>query len=537
MAYRGSVTRLPVGMLGLSGSRNPTQLQAGHFKNCEGVSLDGGLIQKMGGAIKQNSAALGGGQSILAGISYSPLASVVRDAVFVNTAGSAQILKDSGTNTYPTVLVGGLNRNQVEPHPYFMMGGGEAGGLPRTLFCFSANNQVQCVDGDGGAMADITAPAADWAGAGNFPTFGVIHEGRLWGGGNATDPHRLYYSLASDHQNISGGGTISVYPGEGERLVGAVSFKGLLIAFKYPKGIYMIDTSDPSPVGWRCTPLSQAVGGINQHTIIPIDNDVIYMDAGGNIQLLSATNAFGGTNTANISQRSEISQFMRDNVDLTKIRRAVGVWYGTKQQAIFSLPQANGTGDNVIQLTVDFSNPQTGYRFLKSTRDTANAMWMRPDTFGVYKPMHGDASGFVYLMDQTARRKDSAGYPFSFETSDMDLSFVDPKLSTLNKTGDFLEIIFEPQGDWDLTVQVIWDDVPGPSIMYSMGGAGAPLGSFTLDTDVLSSTAIRSIRKRIAGSGRRLRLLVSNSGLDQNVAISDFILSFRGMDERVRANA
>jgi hypothetical protein len=100
MAYRGSVTRLPVGMLGLSGSRNPTQLQAGNFKTCEGVSLDGGLIQKLGGVNKQNAVALGAPSIILAGINYSPLSSVTRDAVFLT---SGTVRKDSGTNTFSTV--------------------------------------------------------------------------------------------------------------------------------------------------------------------------------------------------------------------------------------------------------------------------------------------------------------------------------------------------------------------------------------------------------------------------------------------------
>lgn len=532
MAYRGSVTRLPVGMLGFSGSRNPTQLQAGHFQTVEGVSLDGGLLQKEGGASRLNAVALGAPSVVISGINYSPIADNVRDAVFLS---NGSILKDSGAGTFAITLASGLTSVR-EPPPHFMMAGGEAAGLPRTLFCFSSVNQVRVVDGDGAVMAAITTPPADWAGAGNFPTFGVLHEGRLWGGGNASDPHRMYYSTPGDHQNFTGAGsgTISIFPGEGERIIGGVSFKGLLIIFKYPKGIYPIVTQDPAPAGWRVEALSRAVGGVNQHTILPVDNDVMYMDSGGNIHLLSATNAFGGIETSNISQKSDIATFMRDNANLVAIRRATSVWYGTKQQAQFSFPAIGGS-DNNIRLIVDLSAPQIGLRFLKSIRDTAISMWMRPDVFGVYKPVHGDTVGFIYLMDQIARNKAGAAYDFSFESANMDLSFVDPKLATLNKSGDFLELIFEPQGDWDLTVQVVWDDVPGPPMLFSMGGLGAPLGSFILDTDQLSSTSIKSIRKRIAGSGRRIKLLAKNSGLNQNVAISDFYLSFRPTDERVKA--
>lgn len=531
MAYRGSVTRLPVGMLGFSGSRNPTQLQAGHFEEDNSVSLDAGLIQKEGGAGKLNASALGAPSAVISGINYSPLANTLRDAVFLS---NGSILKDTGAGTFAVTLASGLNSPR-DPPPYFMMAGGEAAGSPRTLFCFSETNQVRAVDADGAVMAAITTPPADWAGAGNFPTFGVLHEGRLFGGGNASDPHRMYYSRASDHQDFSApGGTLSVFPGEGERLVGAISFRGLLVLFKYPKGIYTITTSDPSPAGWRVDRLSMAVGAVNQHTIVPIDNDTMYMDASGNIHLLSATNAFGGVETSNISQQSDLSEFIRNNIALTSIKRAMGIWYGAKQQAQFALPMLGGS-DNNIRLVVDLSSPQAPVRFLRSTRDTPISMWIRQDVFGVYKPVHGDLVGFVWLMDQAARNKDGAAYTMTFETSNMDLSFADPKLATLNKSGDFLELIFEPQGDWDLTVTVLWDDVPGPPMLYSMGGAGAALGVFVLDTDRLSSTSIKSIRKRIAGSGRRVKLIATNSGIDQNVAISDFYLSFRSMDERNRS--
>lgn len=532
MAYTGNVARLPIGIQGFSGSRNPTQLQAGHLEYVEGLSLDGGLIQKEGGASKLNASALGSGAAVLSGISYSPLADTHRDAVFLS---DGSILKDSGLGTFPVTLASGLN-SATQPPPWFLMGGGETVGAPRTLFCFSATNQVRAVDGDGAVMAAITTPPADWAGSGNFPTFGVIHEDRLWGGGNATDPHRIYYSTLSDHQNFTGtgSGTLAVFPGEGERIVGATSFKGLLVVFKYPRGIYMVTTSDPSPAGWRVDRLSGATGGLNQHTIIPIDNDTMYMSASGSIHLLSATDAFGDAETSTISLIADINEFVRNYINVGALRNACGLWYSYKNQAWIALPQSNETENN-IRLIVDLSATNSvGPRFLLSRRDTPISMWMRPNTETSTKPAHGDSDGFIWNMDTDARSKDGVGYPVAFQSANMDLSFIDPSLATLNKTGDFLELIFEPQGDWDLTVQVSWDDVPGPPLLYTMGGSGAPLGAFILDTDELASTAIKSIRKRIAGSGRRIRIMANNEVVDQNIAISDFYLSFRTMDERSR---
>lgn len=529
MAYKGSTVRLPIGQLGLSGSRNPTQLQAGHFANVEGAELNAGLIQKEGGASKLNSSALASGAVVISGINYSPLTGLTRDAVFLS---DGSIRKDTGAGTFATTLKSGLISVR-EPPPYFLVAGGEAVGSARKLMCFSSSNQVQAVNGDGATMANITTPPADWASAGNFPTFGVVHASRVWGGGNASDPHRIYYSTASDHENFTGAGsgTLSIFPGEGERLVGGVSFKGLLILFKYPRGVYVVTTTDPTPANWRIDKLSSAVGAVNQQSIVPIDNDVLYMDSGGNIHQLSATQVTGGVMTSNISQISEMQEYMRTEVNRSALKRAVGIWYGTKQQAIFAFPSTGNT-DNNIRMTISMSDPNIKYRFLVSTRDTPISLWMRPESSSTYKPVHGDASGFVWLMDQDSRNKDGAAYTFGFESSNMDLAFADPRLANISKTSEFLELCSEPQGDWDLQITVYWDDVPGPPLLFNMGASGAVIGVFTLGTHTLSSTSIRSVRKRCPGSGRRCRIVATNVGLNETIAISDIYLSFHTTDER-----
>lgn len=531
MAYRGSVIRLPVAMQGFSGSRNPSQLQPGHLAQAEGISLDGGIIQKEGGATKLNAVALGSGSVVVSGISYSPSVDLWRDVVFLS---NGSVLKDDGTGAFATTLLSGLTSTR-EPPPWFLPCGGESTGSARRLFLFSSTNQVQYMDADGATMAVIPTPAADWAGAGNFPTWGVVHENRVFAGGNASDPHRVYYSYLTDHRNFSGAlsGSLAVFPGSGERVVGAVSFKGLLVVFKYPRGVYFITTTDPSPLGWRVDQLSTAVGSLNQHCIVPIDNDTLYMDAVGNFHLMSATNAFSGVQTSNISQVADLADFLRGNIAVNDIRRSVGIWYGEKQQAIFALPLL-GSSDNNIRISVDFSSPQTGIRFLPSRRDTPVSMWRRKDGDGIFKPVHGDNIGFVWLMDQESRNKDGEPYTASFQTANMDLSYTNPILATKDKTGDFLEIEFEQQGDWELAVTVFWDDIPGPTLLYRMGGNGAALGAFTLDTNVLGSDSVRSIRKRIVGSGRRLRIKCENSGEDENIALSNFYLSFRVNSERQR---
>lgn len=527
MAYRGVTARIPIGLQGFNGSRNPSQLQPGHLSYVDGADLDGGIIQKEGGADKINAIALAG--SIISGFHWSPSPVGSYDIVFLD---NGSVIRDSGSGVFTEIMVSGLSVIN-EPVPLFVPAGGETVGQPRKLFMFSALNLPQVALGTDQAMNQIANPAADWNAGG--PTFGVQHANRLWAGGNGSDPHRVYYSTTGDHTNFTGtgSGNLSVFPGEGERLVGGISFKGMLILFKYPTGVFVVDTRDANIQNWSVAHLSRAVGGVNQHSILPIENDVLYLDHGGGIHLLSATSEFGDLNTSDIGQLADITSFMRQDVSLNGIRKATGVWYAAKRQAWFSMPQ-KGSSVNDLRLILDYSAGNQLPRFLLSRRDEATAYWMRPDSNGVYKPAFGDDNGFAWQLDTPFFAKDGLAYQMILESANTDLSFVDATLATKQKNGQFLEVVSESRGDWDLTVNVYWDDILTDTLQFNMGAGGAVLGEFELDVDTLGSDAIQSSRQRMEGSGRRVKLVLSNSGLGQNVSIAEVHLGFTVGDERAQ---
>lgn len=758
MSYRGLTVPLPVGQQGFTGTENPSQAGPGHLLYTDGAELDAGIIRKEGGASKFNAAAIESGAVIISGFNWLPVPAQPRDYIFTSTG---KVLKDTGAGTFPTTMVSSLNSVR-EPPPLFAPGGGEALGASRRLFMFSSVNQVHSVGGDANTMSPISNPAIDWSGAGNFPAFGLLHGMRMWAGGNASDPHRMYFSTIGDHQdfkgdhgndiftkvllhfsgadasttitdsnaggaahtwtaagdaqidtdqskfggsallgdgtgdlvrtpdhndytlgthnftidmwvrsaaagttnylagqtpvlafgdplnawwlertaanallftftsgsvshNITGGtlndsnwhhvavtrsddvfrlfldgvviatntisasinnsagdlvvggvstsswnghfdefrlsvgiarwtanftpptneysetpaggtGSLAVYPGEGERLVAAISFRGALAVFKYPAGIYIINTIDPSVANWTVTPLTRAVGTLNQHTIVPIENDVLYMDAAGSIHALSTTNEFGDLTSSDIGEADKIQRFIQRYVNLPRLRRAVGIWYGKRNQAWFSVPLL-GSDDNALRFITVFEgvaqqNTPPIRRFFMSRRDIPISMWLRPDAANIPTPAHGDNAGFVWNMDTEVRSKAGAGYPIVFETANTDFAFFDPQMATRMKGGQFLELSYEPRGSWDLTVEVFWDDILTDTILFGMGSGAAVLGSFILDTDVLASSVVRSKRERMDGSGRRLRLIAENSGAGQDVSLSGFFVSMTLMDER-----
>ena len=57
-------------------------------------------------------------------------------------------------------------------------------------------------------------------------------------------------------------GNVVVYPGEGEKIVAIQSFKGLLIVWKYPRGVYYIDTTAVDVGDWKTKRLGTSTGGV-----------------------------------------------------------------------------------------------------------------------------------------------------------------------------------------------------------------------------------------------------------------------------------
>lgn len=527
MAYRGVTVTLPIGAQGFSGSRNPSKMGPGHFSYAEGVDYDGGVLVKDGGAEKLNATELGSGALILAGTNWSPSGGLHHDVVFLDTGA---VLKDTGAGTFGTTVVSGLSTPNVYP-PIFVAGGGETVGNVRKLFMFSDGEQVQVLPGTTNTMADIATPAADWTAA--FPIFGCLHDLRMWAGGVASDPHRLYYSATDDHEDFVGGGTLAIYPGEGEIIVAAVSFRGLLLVFKRPKGIYVVDTRDPTPANWQVQKLNNAVGAAGPASVCQISNDVIILDQGGNFHLMSAVQDFGDINTANIGQISDISAFMRVEASLANLHKSVGAWYAARGKAWFMVPRVGST-ENDLRVLIDFNDPQVGPRFLLSRRDVGPALWMRPNAQDVEKPVLGDDEGFVWLMDEEERNKDGVAYDFAFETSETDLSFADPNLAAVTKGGAFIEIVSDVVTQTELTITPLWDGQPGDPINFELGGAGAALGSFTLDVDSLATAGIVTQRRKLNGSGRRIKLMGENTAADDEVRLSEVRLSFQPGDERTK---
>lgn len=524
--YIGQIFPIPVGQSGLVGTRDQSSIDPDKLIIARNLSYYGLTTQKEGGASKYNTAVLTGAPTILGGWDFWPTAGVQRMILF---ASDGKMYKDSGAGTFPTTLKSGLTVTNVVP--VFVEGGLEAAGRSRKLFCFSGSNPVQVLSADGVTTSNLATPPADWTGA-TQPSFGCIHDNRMFGGGNINDPHRVYYSLSSDQEVFTGAGTgtISIYPGEGERLVGGISFKGLLVLWKFPVGIYIVDTTDPDSLNWTVSRLSKNVGGVSPLGAVAIDNDVVFVDSAANIHMLSAVNEFGFLSASNLSRQGHIYSFLQDNMSLARLGSVRGVYYAAKRELHFAMTGLGAVINNV-RFVLDFNRGDM-IRFRYSDRDVCESIWLKKDSSNTPRLTSGDNAGFVWDMDKTAKSKDSLGYSGAFQTPYMDFSWINPKLASVRKIGQYLEMEVAPTGNWNLSVDIFWDGQYTQTVNFNMGITSSTLGAFTLGTDQLAGDQILTRKKRITGSGRRVSLLGYNNGAGEDFAVGKFYLHCLVADER-----
>jgi hypothetical protein len=523
--YTGEIFPIPVGHGGLVGTKDQAEIAPDRLIVARNLSFEGRTLRKEGGATKYNSSAITAAPSVIGGWDWWPTDGTQRMVVLTN---AGNYYKDSGDGTFPGTLASGLSVGSVVP--VFVEGGKEAAANNRKLFMFTGKNAVQVLSADGATSAAISAPPADWTGV-NQPSFGGVHENRLFGGGNLNDPHRVYFSLTTNHEDFTTTPlSFAIFPGEGEKLIGGLSFGQFIVLWKFPRGIYVIDTADPSSANWKVRRLTRAVGGVSPLGAVAVDKDIIFVDHTCNFHALSAVQESSDAASSNITRSHDLYSFIKENFNLGQLANIRGVYYEAKREAHFAIAAAGAT-TNSARFVVDFNRDDMA-RFRYSDRDVCQSLWLRKDTNLVSRLASGDNAGFVWNMDSDTKSKDGAGYAGSFQTPYMDFGWIDPRFATVRKQGEYLECVVEPQGNWNLSVDILWDGETVQTVLFNMGVSGAVLGSFVLGTDKLAGSQILNRKRRIVGSGRRLSLAGTNSGAGEDFSVGHFILHAQVGDER-----
>ena len=525
MAYRGHTYPIPLGIDGWSANRNQTQITSSQLIQAQDVTYEFGTLGKEGGASLYTPSPIAGGNVILAGRDWWPDINTQRSVVF---AADGNVYKDSGSGAYPVTLKTGMNLPTKAPQ--FVAGGKELQASNRKLFLFTENNQVQVLSGDGATMTALALPPADWSTY--RPVAGCVHLNRLWGAAG----HFVYYSTLTNHedfQTVNQTGVVSIYPGVGEEIVHIESFKGMLLVFKRPAGIYFLDANDPNVTNWVVSPVSDMQGAGGPGCVCSIDNDVLFMDNSGNIGLLSAVMQelpHGTFAVSSLTYTGNIDPYIRDTFNTSRVTGVQSIYYAAKREVHYAFPRV-GSSINNSRLVVDYNRPDIN-RFRYSYRDICQAIWLRKDTTLVDRPQIGDNAGQVWNLDQASRDKGGAGYLSVFQTGHEDFASMTvdfpsiKRLAGKNKLFHFLELVADPKGNWNISCDVLVDNNYKITVQFNMGVTGAALDSFVLDSDRLAGSTVEKKRRRIIGEGRRISLIGSTNGAGQDFSLAQMLVEF-----------
>lgn len=520
MGYRGVTAPIMVGADGLTGSRNPAVSTPTHLLTARNLTYETYTVSKEGGSVKYNAAAVSG--SIQGGWDWWPN-TTTQHTIVVTSLG--RILRELGTATFGTALATLGTVSGIVP--VFVEGGKEAATNARKLFIFTGKNPVKVVTGTG-ACATVSGPPADWTGT-SQPMTGLVQEGRVWG----FMGHRGYYSAAGNHQSFtaSGAGSLAIYPGEGEQIVGATAIGGSnIVVWKQPRGIYVIDTTDASLANAKVRRISSQLGLAGPLAFTMVDGDVMFMDPSGELFMLSAVSETKDLRPRPMSDVNELGVFIRNNTNSARYAFARMLYYAAKRRVELALARLGETS-NGGRLVLDVRSG--GLRAAFNDFATAESLWLRKDSGGVGRPVAGGSDGFVRKLDQANRLHDSGGYPAEWQTNYTDFKELDPSLESKRKNFQFLQLVYESVGNWPHYVDVLIDEKTVQTITFSMGGAGAILGSsFILGNAILGGGIVKSSRRRMVGSGHRLSLRGRNMGAGESFSIQKALVQFTVSDER-----
>jgi len=441
---------------------------------------------------------------------WRPNTSVQR---IISTTLGGRIYKEVAGNLDAVLLVSGLSHTARPGR--FVEGGQEAPGNNRKLFYFNGVDPVQVLSGDGAVTSAISKEAADWDPY--WPLGGMIQRNHLAAWGNLNDPHRLYLSTVADHEDFQTNTgadvtlTYSCYPSVGDRLYSGAKHLGLLWLFKWPRGIFWLDDSDPDTTLWSLQMHTEALGcAPTPFGALTIDNDVMILSSTGYFHLLSAVQG-GVVRASNLSMAMHHAKWLRDHINLSKLSQAISVWYPHKKWAIWGLP-STGSSINDLVLLFDFSDVNEAGelpRLFVSNRDNIDALALRLESDQIERPMLGEG-GLVWLLDRDARNKDGSGYLGRYQTARTDFHHVEPRLAAREKIFDHLELVKTPTSG-TLTVKVEIDGTLTKTLSFDLSK--------------------RRQRRRIDGSGYELSLICENEVADVNFLIERHLVLFREGEE------
>ena len=516
MSYIGNKIKIPLGELGLLTDIAPDKMPPHALIRANNIVLTQGTVQKAPGSYRWNSSALDSG--VVAVHDWIPSSGVKR-MIAVTSGGSIYKGRDRAFGTAINTGLGTLN-----PNCMFVEGGAEVAGNPKKLFLFTGGvTTPKVLSGDGSAFASISSPSTDWT-ISNYPKCGAVHRNRLW----AFAGQISYASDTANHENFATNALADpVYPGEGGEILGCFVYKGRLFAFKDGGFVYLLNDLDASDSNWYWEKLASNFGLCAPNAIDEVLDNLYAGNSTGTVTDYAATEKLGSVEAGDLVSQLAFETFLRANTSKVGIEEQHILYYAEKK-LLFVTYRSHYRTTNDMLIVFDFSRPQVT-RPTFWIKGTPQCLATFRDANNIERPMYGDASGYVLIMDHEDRIEGASAYTGEFQIPHLDFSHVDQALSATEKHFDFLAVHYLPESSGTLSCDYYIDGRFVETLTFQMvQNTNAQLGNLLLSTDRLAQGNAETCIRKLAGSGRTFSARFYNSGSNQSFQIPAVTVYFRG---------
>lgn len=532
MGYRGRTADLPCGTGGLDGNQNVFQIPINHLTKARNIRFDGFCWRKAPGLSKFDAGQISGAPTCYAGIDWRPSSGVQRQ-VTVWTDG--KVYKETGGNIDAVTLKTGLS---VGTYPITLIEGGAiAAGDDRRLFIYGKGIAPQQLLADGSSMSGITNESSDWSAT--KPGAAVYHDSRIFAFDVDSAPHNFYISSLNDHGNFTAGDArvYSVAPGIGDSIKAAWSWQPeVLFVFKYPRGIWAVDTSDYTGFYMPISLVRDDVGIAGPHAICKVDKDVFFISSNGRLYSLTMLTQGVDPENADLIKNAKLQQFIKDNVDATKIQHTRLIYDELRKELHYIFTSKNGS-TNDSALVFDFNvAPKEEVKVAYEDRgEYFNAVWKRIGVDGFGELLAAGSDGYVRRLNSPNRSIDgTVPYMSELQYADTDFDWM-PKtyptyksMGNLQKRFDMLEIVVLPTGNYDMSCEFIIDGRSVKTVDFNLGApSDSDFDSAAFDVGIFGGQTVYKHRIPIDAVGNQFSIRLFNSSANEDFAIVNLRVYFK----------
>jgi len=317
-----------------------------------------------------------------------------------------------------------------------------------------------------------------WGGTPPAARGAARYTNRLFAFGQNANPSNLFYSGFGDPTVWSGSdtGILTCGNDDGDRIIGAIPYKGRLAVFKGPNvgSIYLV--SGRSIPDFQVDHLISGVPLQSPNALVAVGDDVWFLGDHG-VYSLAATERFGNFEQADLTRF--LKGFFTNQIDKQRLNFSWGVNYQEQSCVVFTMGSASGTEEDMALV---LSYIRAGEEGIKAstweTRDAMSAAIRIDSTNGRRRLVFGSTDGFVLDEDHTTRLLPSGtAYTMRITTPRITILPGDMPATLYNL---YLKLV--PVGDYDVAIDVTRDGQAPQTFTLNQGQAG-----FVLDTDALDA--------------------------------------------------